>query len=98
MIVETIYHGRDNTFSLRLTRGGVAEQLMAINKYELVITDLKVIDNQLLFVEKTDGIVEIDIGRDFIEEEVGSYRAHLVTYDPVNQSGVRWPDFKLKVK
>ena len=28
----------------------------------------------------------------------GSYRAHLVTFDPVNTNGVRWPEFKLKVK
>jgi hypothetical protein len=98
MITETIYAGRSNTFSLRLTRGGVPENLMAINRYELVIEGLRSIDNQSLFVEKGDGIVEIDIGNTLLSPEVGSYRAHLVTFDPVNTTGVRWPTFKLKVK
>lgn len=98
MVVETIYQGRDNTFSLRLTRGGVAENLYAVNRYELVIIDLKTISDQSVFVEKTDGIVEINIGTDFLPEEVGSYKAYLVTFDPVNENGVRWPNFKLKVK
>lgn len=25
-------------------------------------------------------------------------RAYLVTFDPINVAGVRWPDFKLKVR
>jgi DNA-directed RNA polymerase beta' subunit len=32
------------------------------------------------------------------EEEIGSYKAHLVTYDAINTSGVKWPSFKLKVR
>ncbi len=98
MITETIYAGRSNTFSLRLTRGGVPENLMAVNKYELVIEGLRTIDNQSLFIEKDDGIVEVDIGDVITAEEVGNYRSHMVTYDPVNDTGIRWPTFKLKVK
>jgi hypothetical protein len=98
MIVETIYQGRDNTFSLRLTRGGAAENLMAVNKYEFVIEGLRTITDQSLFVEKQDGIVEISIGMTFSPTEVGSYKCHLVTFDPINKDGVRWPDMKLKVK
>jgi hypothetical protein len=98
MIVETIYQGRDNTFSLRLTRAGVAENLMAVNKCEFVVGDLRTITDQSLFVKKQDGIVEINIGRTFAPTEVGSYKCYLVTFDPINQDGVRWPDMKLKVK
>jgi hypothetical protein len=98
MITETIYAGRSNTFSLRLTRGGVPENLMAVNRYELVIEGLRTIDNQSLFIEKDDGIVEMDIGDVLLPVEASSYRAHLVTFDPVNATGVRWPTFKLKVK
>lgn len=32
------------------------------------------------------------------EADVGSHRAYLATFDPVNAAGVRWPDFKLKVR
>lgn len=98
MITETIFAGRSNTFSLRLTRGGVPENLMAVNKYELVIDGLRTIDNQSLFIEKDDGTVEFDIADSMTQEDVGSYRAYLITYDPVNATGVRWPTFKLKVK
>lgn len=98
MITETIFAGRSNTFSLRLTRGGVPENLMAVNKYELIIDGLRTIDNQALFIEKDDGIVEMDIADNMTAADVGSYRAYLVTYDPVNDTGVRWPTFKLKIK
>jgi hypothetical protein len=98
MLTETVYAGRSNTFSLRLTRGGVPENLMAVNKYELIIEGLRTIDNQSLFIEKDDGIVEMDVADDMTADDVGSYRAHLVTYDPVNHTGVRWPTFKLKIK
>jgi hypothetical protein len=98
MVVETIFQGRDNTFSLRLTRAGVAENLSAVNKYEFVITDLRTITDQAVFVERGNGIVEINIGSQFLPAEVGSYKAYLVTFDPVNVNGVRWPDMKLKVK
>lgn len=98
MIVETVFAGRDNTFSLRLTRGGVPENLMAVNRYELHVGDLPVFTDRSYFVEKEDGIVEITIAPHLTADQVGSYRAHLVTFDPVNINGVRWPDFKLKVK
>jgi hypothetical protein len=98
MIVETIYQGRDNTFSLRLTRASVAENLSAVDKYEFVIDGLRTITDQSLFVEKQDGVVELNIGTTFAPTEVGSYKCHLVTFDPINRDGVRWPDMKLKVK
>jgi hypothetical protein len=98
MIVETIYAGRDNTFSLRLIRGGVPENLMAVNKYLLFISDTIQFTDRKYFIEKEDGVVEIDIAPDLTPEMVGSYKAHLLTYDPVNVNGVRWPDFKLKIK
>lgn len=98
MIIETIFQGRDNTFSLRLTRAGVAENLVAVNRYEFVIEGLRTITDQSVFVEKPDGIVEINIGRTFAPTETGTFKCYLVTFDPVNSSGVRWPTMKLKVK
>ena len=148
MIVETIYAGRDNTFSLRLIRGGVTEQLQAIRSYDLVIEGLRTISSpaystldmrgydtyedfklalhtgkigatsstggvvNLPFIEKYSrevelgevvykdnlGIVEVAIGPLLTEEDVGSFKAYLVTYDAINTSGVKWPSFKLKVK
>lgn len=96
MITETIYAGRDNTFSLQLIRGGEVISLLAITAYALHLSDGTEITDQARFVEKSDGIVEISIGDLF--SAPGSYRAHLVTFDMVNANGVRWPDFKLKVK
>lgn len=98
MVIETIFQSRNNTFSLRLTRAGVAENLLAVNKYEFVIEGLRTITDQSVFVEKPDGIIEIGIGTQFTPEEVGSYKAYLVTFDPINAAGVRWPTMKLKVK
>lgn len=98
MIIETIFAGRANTFSLRLTRGGVAENLMAVNGYALYVGTLPPFTDRDLFIEKDDGIVEINIAPLLTQEQVGTYKAYLVTFDPVNTSGVRWPDFKLKVK
>ena len=98
MIIETIFQGRDNTFSLRLTRAGVAENLMAVNRYEFVIEGLRTITDQSVFVEKPDGVIEINIGNTFSPTEVGTFKCHLVTFDPVNANGVRWPTMKLKVK
>ena len=133
MIVETIYAGRDNTFSLRLIRGGVPEQLQSVRSYDLVIEGLRTIsspDYSTLdirgydtyeafkkasmesghgtvispFIEKYDadgkstGVVEVVVGHLLTEEDIGSYKAHLVTYDAINTSGVKWPSFKLKVK
>lgn len=98
MITEIVYAGRDNTFSLRLIRGSEAVNLMAVQGYALVIDGLRTFSDRVLFAEKPDGIVEIRIGKLLSAEEAGSYRAHLVTFDPVNTQGVRWPDFKLKIK
>lgn len=97
-ITETIFAGRDNTFSLRLTRGGVPENLMAVNGYALHIGEFPPFTDRELFIEKEDGIVEINIAPLLTLEHVGSFKSHLVTYDPINNNGVRWPDFKLKVK
>jgi hypothetical protein len=98
MVVETIYQGRANTFSLRLTRGGVAENLMSVNRCEFVIDGLRTVTDQSLFSKKPDGVVEINLGITFAPTEVGTYKCHLVTFDPINKAGIRWPDMKLKVK
>lgn len=104
---ETIYAGRNNTFSLQLVRAGEPINLLSMTGYELVLSDedpvLKFVnldlanDDKGYFVEKDDGIVEITIGDDLTEADKGIYLAYLVTYDPVNTLGVRWPAFKLKV-
>ncbi|HVH92503.1 MAG TPA: hypothetical protein VM783_14085 [Candidatus Acidoferrum sp.] len=109
IITETIYAGRNNTFSLQLVRAGEPINLLSITGYELVLPgetaaedivfknlDLAN-DDKGYFVEKPDGIVEITIGDDLTVDQVGRYKAYLVTYDPVNPLGVRWPYFYLKV-
>lgn len=107
MITETIYAGRDNTFSLQLVRAGEAINLLSITGYELVLSEdpeLKFVDLDIgnstlgFFVEKPNGVVEITIGDDLTADDKGRYRAYLVTYDPVNVHGVRWPPFTLNVK
>ena len=50
------------------------------------------------FIEKDNGIVEIAIGDLLTAADVGSHVAYLVTFDPINIAGVRWPNFKIKVK
>lgn len=98
MVVETLYVGRNNVFSLRLMRDGEAISLLAILGYSLHLSNGRVFDDQSRFVEKPDGVVEIAVGDLLTEADVGSHRAYLVTFDPVNAAGVRWPDFKLKVR
>ena len=107
MITETIFAGRDNTFSLRLVRGGEAINLLSVTGYELVLseepllkfTNLDIANEDLgYFKEKDNGVVEITIGDDLTDADKGRYTAYLVTYDPVNVRGVRWPPFYLKVK
>jgi hypothetical protein len=107
MITETIFAGRNNTFSLQLVRAGEPINLLSVTGYELVLsegdpdirfTDLDVANsNAGLFLEKENGIVEITIGDDLTADQKGRYKAYLVTYDPINTLGVRWPPFTLKV-
>lgn len=98
MVIETIFIGRNNTFSLQLLRAEEAISLLAITGYELNLSNGRSFNDQDRFKEKDDGIVEISIGDLLTEEDVGSHTAHLVTFDPVNTNGVRWPNFKLKVR
>jgi hypothetical protein len=98
MIVETVFAGRDNTFSLQLIRGDEQLNLLGISGYSLVFSDGRVIDDQERFLAKSAGIVEISLGDLFASTERGTYVVNLITYDPVNENGVQWPSFKLKVK
>lgn len=109
MISETIYAGRNNTFSLQLIRAGEPVNLLSFTGYTLVLPgetaaedivfenlDLAN-DDKGYFIEKNNGVVEITIGDDLLPSQVGRYKAYLVSYDPVNTLGVRWPPFNLKV-
>lgn len=98
MVVETLFVGRNNTFSLRLLRADEAINLLAITGYELHLSNGRMFSDLDRFTEKEGGVVEIAIGDLLTVADVGSQRAYLVTYDPVNINGVRWPDFKIKVK
>lgn len=102
MITETIYVGHNNTFSLQLLRADVAINLMSITGYELHMSNGRMLDDpnsdQGIFTEKADGVVEIAIGNLMTVNDLGTHRAYLITYDPINNQGVRWPDFKLKVR
>lgn len=96
-VIETLYAGRDNTFSLQLVRGEQSVNLMSISGYSLILSNGRVFDDQDRFTEKEDGIVEISIGDLLLAADVGTHTAYLVTFDLVNVHGVRWPNFKLKV-
>ena len=98
MITETIYIGRDNSFSLQLIRGGEAINLSVIRSYELHTSSELVFNDPDMFIVKPDGVVEIVIGSQMTEDDLGSHTAWMVTYDHINVQGVRWPNFKLKVK
>ena len=97
MVVETLYIGRNNTFSLQLVRGTEPITLLAITGYELHLSNGASFTEPSLFTEKADGVVEISIGSLLTEADLGTHKAYLVTFDPVNTQGVRWPNFKLKV-
>lgn len=98
MIIETLFAGRNNTFSLQLVRGEEPINLLAITGYALNLSNGRVFNDLSRFVEKTNGIVEVSIGDLLTASDVGSHTAYLITFDPANTAGVRWPNFKLKVK
>lgn len=98
MVIETIFVGRNNTFSLQLLRKDEPITLLSITGYELHLSNGRSFIDQECFVEKDEGILEIAIGEQLTVDDLGTHITHLVTFDPVNTSGVRWPNFKLKVK
>ncbi len=98
MVIETLYVGRNNTFSLQLLRDGEPILLMAITGYTLFLSNGRSFDDPNRFIEKDGGIVEVAIGDLLLPTDIGSHTAYLVTFDPVNSNGVRWPNFKLKVR
>lgn len=98
MVIETLFVGRNNTFSLQLVRGGDPVVLLSITGYALHLSNGRVFDTQSRFTEKANGVIEISIGDILTQDDVGSHKAYLVTTDPINTAGVRWPDFKLKVR
>lgn len=98
MVIETLFVGRNNTFSLQLLRANVVISLMSIIGYELHLSNGRMFNDPARFIEKADGIVEIVIGDLLTDADVGAHSAYLVTFDPINHAGVRWPNFKLKVK
>lgn len=98
MIVETLFAGMDNTFSLQFMRGETSVNLLQLSQYKLEMSNGRVFTDQDLFVEKENGIVEITIGPLLTNADKGSHTCWITTYDPVNVHGVRWPNFKLKVK
>jgi len=100
-ITETIYAGRNNTFSLQLVRGGQAINLLSVTGYELTLSNGRVVTSAAspaAFTEKDNGIVEINIGGLLDDTDLGKHNTYLTTFDLVNTNGVRWPDFYLKVK
>ncbi len=98
MIIETLFVGRNNTFSLQLLRAEEAVNLLGITGYALNLSNGLAFNDQIRFTEKDNGVVEIAIGDLLTLADVGTHKAHLVTFDAVNVEGIRWPDFKIKVK
>lgn len=97
-LTETIYAGKDNVFSLQLLRGGVAVSAASFTSYKLVLSNGKEFTSPSIFITKDNGIIEVAVGELLTQEDLGSHKAFLVTYDPANMLGVQWPTFKLKVK
>ena len=98
MVIETLFVGRNNTFSLQLLRAEEAINLMAISFYELHLSNGKMFSDPGCFTEKDNGVVEIAIGSLLTSADIGTQTAYLITFDPINTAGVRWPSFKIKVK
>jgi hypothetical protein len=116
MIVETLFAGMDNTFSLQFMRGEFPVNLLQLSQFKLEMSNGRVFDDQSLFIKKTkrrpgnaddaadgsmvdtDGILEVIIGPLLTDEDKGSHTCWMTSYDPINTNGVRWPNFKLKVK
>ena len=98
MVIETLFIGRNNTFSLQLLRAEEAITLLSITGYELHLSNGRMFNDLDRFIEKNNGIVEIAVGDLLLPTDVGTQTAYLVTYDLVNIAGVRWPNFKIKVK
>jgi hypothetical protein len=98
MVTETVFVGRNNTFSLQLRRAEEPINLLAITGYELHLSNGRMFSDLARFVEKQNGIVEISIGDLLAVTDVGTQTAYLVTVDPINTAGVRWPNFKLRVR
>jgi len=102
MITETLFVGRNNTFSLKLIRGESFVPLISILTYSLTLTSptgtVLTFTDLSLFTEKDDGIVEINIAPLLTTADIGTHKAILITFDTVNTLGVRWPKFKIKVK
>lgn len=97
-ITETIYAEKDNVFSLQLIRGGEPINMAVIGSYKLVLSNGKEFTASSAFLAKPDGVVEISVGELLTQDDLGSHKAYLITYDPANTHGVQWPTFKLKVK
>jgi hypothetical protein len=98
MIVESLFAGLDNSFSLQLMRGEDSVDLIHISNYKLEMSNGRVFTDDYLFIEKPLGILEIIIGPLLTDLDIGTHTCWLTTYDPGNTNGVRWPNFKLKVK
>jgi hypothetical protein len=98
MIVETLFAGLDNTFSLQFMRGESSVNLIQLSSYKLELSNGRIFTDPDIFLEKDDGIVEVSIGPLLSEIDKGTHTCWVTTYDPVNTHGVRWPNFKLKVK
>lgn len=104
-VSETVYNDRDNTIDLILKSDDVAIDLRTaesgINKVELVLSDSLTIDSDDYpdaFDWETsgaDGKLIMQLGGCSIP--AGSYKPYLVLYDEVNDDGIIWTRFRLKV-
>lgn len=92
MATGVIYLGRDNTLTLQLTDGGVAQDLSAATKVEVTINGLSV--NSVVtpaafdLSDAVNGNITLKFGDQAITE--GTYPIRVVVFDAVNTDGIVW--------
>ena len=100
MLTEIVYLGHDNTVDLLLKADGEAVDLSSVTRMTLDVDgttiDSDVSGDAFDWDTGTTGKVVLALGDEELSN--GRYTARLVVYDPSNEDGIVWGDFKLVVK
>lgn len=99
-VIETVYKGRDNRNDLLLKANGVAVDLSAVTKIELVGDGLTISSTTIPGAfdwSVGGGVVNLSLGS--VEDlSIGVNVFSLIVYDPDNLSGIHWGELILDIK
>jgi len=100
MTTEIVYDGHDNTIDLLLKADGVAQDLSAVTRMTLEVSDTT-IDSDVSgsafdWDIGTTGKIILALGAESLT--AGTYIATLTVYDGDNTDGIVWGSFKLIVR